>query len=564
MSERNVTPATAEQSEQQRRLVLSEEEYTLHLSTIIQRDFFPDLAGLERQAALLDRRSRGDITGAVAVRRAARQLQQHEEALAEQEEEDEHDLTNGNNNNGTRKRPRPLPRESLTGFHARATNEDDEEFDSNQKEQVQANRERLEQLFRPTDAVKAPMLLQASDLFQVTSNRIAASEWNKPNVRNGFFDVPTPQQRMPTNAHYQGVEESSTTITTTNNSSNSSRSDQKYNEQQQALLQIMPPPPNVQKGVEESLNSIQNRQQQQQQQQQQQLVIIPKKQTLVEYIPKHALEKKIEPSQTRFPTTKIVPFAFAKRALIPVPPGESGSDFDNGGGSTTDTDASTDLDASSSLPIHVERYARAKRQLRKQETFVNMTPLILPGGVGNESPLMTWGTVDSTPIVLSGREVQVNGNNNDNGDNYQKSDALSFSLPAETGRDHAAQKAQWQLERRAKRAKSTSTSSSSKVKRQEAAHGRNESSSASTASLTPAAMSLFEKTKTTTPSRSQDAFASALRRSYTPKSRAGGGSSSSSSRRTSRDHAYNTTPLASRHERAIAPTGKQTTKTRKK
>jgi protein DGCR14 len=546
MSERKATPTTAEQSEQQRRLVLSEEEYTLHLSTIIQRDFFPDLADLERQAALLDRRSRGDITGAVAVRRAARRLQQHEEALAEQEEEDEHDLTN--DNNGTRKRPRPLPRETLTGFHARATNEDDQEFDSNQKEQVQANRERLEQLFRPTDAAKAPMLLQASDLFQVTSNRIAASEWNKPNVRNGLFFVPTPQ-RMPTNDHDQGVVESSTTITTTNNSN---RSDQNYNEQQ-ALLRIMPPPSNVQKGVEESSNSVQN-------QQQQQLVAIglPKKQTLVEYIPKHALEKKIEPSQTRFPTTKIVPFAFAKRALIAVPPDESESDFDNGGGSTTD--ASTDLDASSSLPIHVERRARAKRQLREQETFVNMTPLILPGGVGNESPLMTWGTVDSTPIVLSGREVQVNGNDNDTGE-YEKSDALSFSLPAETGRDHAAQKAQMQLERRAKRTKYTATSS--KAKRQEAAYGRNESVSASTASLTPAAMSLFEKTKTTTPSRSQDAFASALRRSYTPKSRAASCSSSSSSRRTSRDHAYNTTPLASRHERAIAPTGKQTIKTRK-
>ena len=61
----------------QRRLVLSEEDYTDKLSKIIQRDFFPDVSNLERQNALLDCRLRGDAVGAVAVRRAARKRSSH-------------------------------------------------------------------------------------------------------------------------------------------------------------------------------------------------------------------------------------------------------------------------------------------------------------------------------------------------------------------------------------------------------------------------------------------------------------------------------------------------------
>ncbi|GMI60602.1 hypothetical protein ScalyP_jg3772 [Parmales sp. scaly parma] len=43
-------------------------------------------------------------------------------------------------------------------------------------------------------------------------------------------------------------------------------------------------------------------------------------------------------------------------------------------------------------------------------SFVQMTPLIIPGGQGdeNDSPLMTWGEVDMTPIVLS-KSAQAQG-----------------------------------------------------------------------------------------------------------------------------------------------------------
>jgi protein DGCR14 len=500
MSQRRKKPT--EQSDQ-RRLVLSEEEYTSTLSAIVQRDFFPDLPDLERQVAVLDRRSKGDHAGAVTVRRAARALEEHDEALRAQEEEDENDISDELH---IRKRARPLHRETLTGFHARATNEDDDEFDSQQKNEVQANRKCLEILFRPTDPyVTLPRLTMASDQFQGTPNRIAASEWNAPKVRNALFFVPTPQ--------IKAGQEMEPKLFPNGSSFESEANHLLTNENQVrevAIALTMPPPARVQN----------------------QNAIVPRsnlsapKHSLVEYIPKHALEKKIDPGQTRFPPRQLVTFR------PPLAPPQTESDTD---GFTTD--ASTDLDAPH-RPIEQERHARARKDRRVQETFVNMTPLVIPGS-GNEAPIMTWGTVSGTPVVLSGQEVADGG-------------SQSFSLPNENERDRAAQKAQSELERRAKRAKSSSTRSKRKASTTAPRTGAG--------SLTPAAMSLLEKTKRTgslspagmslfqgnkTSSRSRDAFASALRCSYTPQPRRGASESRQSS---SRDHAYKATPLASRNE----------------
>jgi hypothetical protein len=180
------------------------------------------------------------------------------------------------------------------------------------------------------------------------------------------------------------------------------------------------------------------------------------------------------------------------------------------------TDASTDLDAPL-RPFEHERRKRQRQNERTQQSYVAMTPLIVPGAAGNESPITTWGTVDSTPMVLSGREVG------------EKSS--SFSVPAENERERAARKAESELVRRAKRAKSSSKSTKEKK-----------------LALTPAAMALFEKTKRT-PSRPRDAFASSLRSSYTPKSRSSSRTHSTSGRRT-QDSAFNATPLASKHHGA--------------
>lgn len=464
-------PAPQESSKQSR-LVLSEEGYTSTLSAIVQRDYFPENQDLERQVALLEKRSQGDGAGAVAIRRAARQLKDHAEALADQEVEDEHDLQEGN----VRRRARPLHQESITGFHARATNEDDVEFDSKQKKEVKENRERLEKLFRPKDLAKTPLLEMASDDFQPESNRIAAVEWNKPNVRNGLFFNPTPLRKSYSQEQVDPIK-----LLT-----NGGDGTDDITESQQLAL-AMPPPARVSKQSQnkESSPSL--------------------KHALVEYIPKHSMKKKIEPSQTRFPTT-IVPLP--NRALS-LPDGFSETD-----GSITDV--STDLDGPL-RPIEDERRNFQRKNKRTQQSFVAMTPLIVPG-VGNQSPLTTWGSIDSTPIVLSGQEWD---------DNEPKSS--SFSLASESERETLARKAESEIARRAKRAKKS-------FKSKKICGG----------SLTPAAMSLLEKTKRT-PSHPRDAFASALRGSYTPKPRSRTGSSSG---RPS-DTAYNSTPLASQHQKGL-------------
>lgn len=474
----------------QRRKVLTEEEYSATLASIVQRDYFPEIPELERQAAVLERRAQGDIAGAVAVRRAARRLQQHEDTLTALEEEDEHDL----NAQQVRRRARPLHQETITGFHARVTNEDDEEFYSNQKREIQENRDRLEKLFRPTESNNSLPLLTnnlASDQYQAEPNRIAAIEWHKPSVRNGLFFVPTPQREKA----IEGESEPQSIKLIANGHNGSASTSQQ--------LALMPPPAKI--NVKEST---------------------PKHQ-LVEFIPKHAFEKRIDPSQTRFPN-KIIPLP-VRQGLVTASELESETD-----GSITD--ASTDLDA----PLHPVEDERRKRQLaRNRQSYVAMTPLIIPGVTGNESPIMTWGTVDSTPLIMSGQESQDHTN--------QES---SYSLAAENERERAARKAEKELARRAKRAKGPSTSKSSRS----TSKGNK---SPITASLTPAALSLWNKTKGTlaTPARSADAFSSSLRSSYTPKrpsssiaSRASTGSCThgTSSRVGPRDTAFNSTPLASR------------------
>jgi hypothetical protein len=313
----------------------------------------------------------------------------------------------------------------------------------------------------------------ASDQFQPESNRIAASEWNKPKVRNGLFFNPTPLLKIGSEQELSGE---SIKLST-------------HGSESHQLSLIMPPPAQVRKKSGQLSKP--------------KLAPVTKH-ALAEYIPKHALEIKIDPSQTRFPN-KIVPLPNRSLAA-PTETSESETD-----GSTTD--ASTDLDAPL-RPIGQERRHHQRKHERIQQSYVAMTPLLVPGA-GNQSPITTWGTVDTTPLVLSGQE-------------HKDTNSSSFTLSGETERDRAARKAEVQLARRAKRAKSTK-SKSTKLK-----------------ALTPAATSLLEKVKRT-PSRPRDAFASALRSSYTPNPRSK--STSRSSRRTS-DSAYNATPLASQHQRA--------------
>jgi len=433
----------SQQPQRQRRAVLSEEEYTSTLNDIVQRDYFPDLPSLRRQAAVLEKRAVGDVAGAVAIRRAARQVEEHEQALAQEELETEQDVGPDH----LRKVPRPLHRETVSGFHARVTSEDNAEFDATQRQEVHANRARLQQVFSLQitngtvrgEGSETPLL--ASDKFNPSPHRIAATEWtNYETGANGLFF--NPQHVI------AGDDETSQQKLLTNGDSKVS-----------AENQLMPPPPPVKRSSETSS-------------------AIVLKQDMVEYVPKNQVEKRIEPSQTRFPAVVSLP------PTQQLTPGYSSTDYS--------TEASTDLDAPM-LPVSVERQARVKRQRREQETLVAMTPQIVPGrSAGNESPIVTWGNVSATPMVLGGVD-----------DVSEK----TFRLPAESDRDHAARRAEATLEKARRKTKQRSTKNAATPLDH------------MTASLTPAARSLLNKSSIRRPEsvRSSSAFGSALRSSYTPK-----------------------------------------------
>mmetsp|Transcript_4940 Transcript_4940/g.5490 ORF Transcript_4940/g.5490 Transcript_4940/m.5490 type:complete len:534 (+) Transcript_4940:56-1657(+) len=510
----------------QRRLVLSEEEYTSKLSKIVERDYFPDVSNLERQNALLDCRLRGDVVGAVFVRRESRRLMGSEEDINAQRERDDYDLLETDNSalydqktiavcdNGrlVRKFPRPLHEENLTGFHVRATNEDDDEFDSNLKRDIQVNRQRLAGVFQKNNGNNGNSsesysntslrLEMASDDYAPETNRIGWKEWKQPKMQNSLFFNPTPGSDS-SGQNYDNDRRNTKFLL-----GNDSTSPAFVKE---ATSRMLPPSKkqtqdmlSIQRNTAESHTPM-------------------LKSQLMEYIPKHSLEKKIEPNATRFPS-KIRPF-------LPVASKENGI-LDHAIDSDTDvdymcsTDASTDLDAPL-RPVEKERLRFRRQPKSYQQSYVAMTPQIIPGA-GNESPITTWGTA-GTPIILSGGQQQEL--------DITLSSSIStspFQISSTSGRERAARKAEKMLSKRAKLGSSSSSSFKARKRK-------------STGSLTPAALSLLKKTKSIQ-SQSRDAFSSSLRKTYTPRIHSSALPSScmknrrSSSQSKKRDHAYNATP----------------------
>jgi protein DGCR14 len=542
----NKTEASAK-SRGQRRLVLSEEEYTSTLSSIVQRDYFPQINELERQNALLECRSRGDVAGAVAVRRVTRRLMEHEEAIEAKRQDDDRDVMKLENGDSTliRKRSRPLTEESLTGFHARVTNEDDQEFDVNLKQEIQSNRQRLERAFQLTnscsEAADTPKRLHdgkflldemASDDFAPESNRIAASEWNKPAMKNELFFNPTPLRGASIQAAAAAAKSADQKLLTNGNAANDTVSESDLQDTSNHPLMLPPTRSQTQNMMAVRSNSDAS-------EPNATTTTIAAKSQLVEYIPKHYLEKKIDPSQTRFQTNNsIIPVAGQAIARRRTSTGLlDASDTDDTDSYATDTSLySTDLDAPL-RSVEQERKRREKRLRKEQsnQSYVAMTPQIFPGVAGNASPITTWGTIDQTPIVLSGRDpAEMNTMNESASTNNDGSS--SFLLQAQSHREEVARRAERELARRAQRAKQPGAAAFTKKK---------PSDSRKTSSLTPSAMSLLKKTGRLS-SRSRDAFGSALRSSYSQarsrsilSSRLGGGGSQSSRQK---DHAYNATP----------------------
>ncbi|KAG7343992.1 nuclear protein Es2 [Nitzschia inconspicua] len=542
----------------QRRLVLSEEDYTSTLSTIVQRDYFPQINELERQNALLECRLRGDVAGAVAVRRATRRLMGHEDAMEAQRLKDDEDVITLENGNKTciRKRPRPLSEETLTGFHARVTNEDNEEFDSNLRQEIQSHREHLEQVFhsQATAATSTKNSVtnsfqrltngkdlldeMASDDFCPESNRISVIDWKRPPMKNELFFNPTPLRGASASQYalQQRSVEDHSKLLLTNGAADGGTKDIAlephipHHASNNPLM--LPPTPSQTRTISVRSNKMTSNA----------TPAVPQSQ-LVEYIPKYNLEKKIDPSQTRFPSrSSIIPVP--GRGVLHSTSTSTGlldaSDTEDSESYATDASTlySTDLDAPL-RPLEQERQRRNRRNQKQQQqqdrSYVAMTPQIIPGVAGNASPITTWGTIEQTPLIISGRDPGSEFTNDDG--------TSSFMLPAQSQREEAARHAEMALAKRAKLAKATVTKASKSRKSATVSASRKMSPA-----LTPGGVSLLQK-RGKVSSRSGDAFGSALRNSYSQSRPSQTRSSNNrlersgrSSKRSQRDHAYNATP----------------------
>ena len=550
--------------DRQRRKIVSEEEYQSLLSGIITRDYYPSLPSLHRDAIVLQKRSEGDIASAVAIRRAARQIATNEELLQKEEEMDE---LIARDNGGIRKRPRPLERESIDGFHARVTSEDNAEFEMNMKEEARQKREQMDIVFNTfgSDYKKVGQLLltndtggndtgaidpsrtrglcatplMASDEFTAPVHRIQAPgttvDGKNKTDRNSLFFTPN---------HYTSPEPSA--LCTTNGKTTS------------LMMKEMPPPSNnplvcIHSSLPFRANTSMELRSKMQD---------SETMHLIEYQAKPSIEsseKRIIPANTRFAyqtESRIV--VRTTRQTIEAPTAAVKTEY------AYETDSSTtDLDASP-LPLTLERRSRLDRIERDRNTFVAMTPLIVPGGGGDgssrddDSPIITWGNVASTPLVSGGERLRsaitTTSNINDEQENM-------FKLPVQDKTEVIAKAAEAKLAKLSKRFKEAGGTTKDAVSQTGSSSLSSVAKSSildRTRSLTPAARSLLEKSTSNLSSRilaksssmkiaarSGSAFGSALRNSYTPNSQR---DRVKSSRSQQRKDVYKSTPLASSGE----------------
>ena len=628
---------------QQPRQILDEEEYTDTLSHIVTRDYFPSLPSLRRDAAILDARSRGDISGAVAVRRMARKDEMEREKEWKEEMEQERaattsvtetslmSYTNQNNNAKihVRKRPRPLKHETITGFHSRVTSEDNAEFECNQERERKEREERLGVIYASHADRKGRLRIEAcmngtsknieeeassnnnaarallcdtpiglsSDLYDAPPSaglRITDSDGNDKEAyasnngigRNGLFFQPlhrssndnrtkTSSEKLLLTSSEGGPSSAGTFLALENNNTNAGENtvnNEKIEINDKSDNLLMPPPPSRlpasssnavvlhQKSNGEPSSTTNNAKS------------IDDRCQLVEYLPKPTLPD-IYPPATRFP------YQNESRLLAK---NNNNTAYNRRGsiqsmGSFTDASETTDLD-SSPRSLERERAAYKKARTRENETFVAMTPLIYPGGGGGNGrnnqgeaqsfgvepnePIMTWGDVQSTPLVLgNGAAVDARAETSStsaadweptypssllsvgNGDADSESSSLpSFDVVDDNRREVMARRAEKGLLDRAKTYRSGSSNSNKRRKDDDDQSVRSSQSSRSItsttpfdrkASLTPAARALLEASNNAHQSKKKksgsrlfqgsstnpgasSSFGSSLRMSYTP------------------------------------------------
>ncbi|KAL7567761.1 hypothetical protein ACA910_000516 [Epithemia clementina (nom. ined.)] len=610
---------------QQRREVLTEEEYSQSLSTVIRRNFFPDLPQLEAEVALQSAREEGDLGKVIALRRAARKLLQHEEEAVLQEEHEEQEQTEL----GLRKRPRLLEHESLTNFHLRVTSEDNAEYESIQKEELQKQRdERLRNtrqamalltsggrstsrtgnsggnMNNNNRAQNGTPLILASDEFNPSPHRrvLTRQETERASqTDNPLFFVPTNNNETP---HLAQNNNMSTYLNDKNNNNNSHLLEWKggsdgYDNQAQLreagnknnltsntadkseLALLMPPPASKQSRKQFTssssdpsftmiagpshpitLNNSNNSN------------VLGLPAPPIQYIPKDHLQKRIVPSATRFESVRLGSSALSISSVVAAGttrPSLQDRLFSDAA-STTDytTDSTeTDLDATPRHSVQRELEHARKRHRREQTTVVAMTPVIIPGqqqlssNSGGDSddevdaPIMTWGNVSSTPLVLPRGQGYVVAHpqqqfSGEEGENATSAGCPMFNVAEETVRETAANQALAILQARGRRAAAASTPARKPVCVISSSSGR--------ASRRLAAISSSynrARSSSITPARSSSALGTALRASYSrpsSSSRSCSSASNSTSLRRSAIRSKSTTRNLQEHRTAHAAT----------
>jgi len=555
--------------EGQSRDVLEEEEYTSTLSHIIARDYYPSLHSLRRDQAILDARRTGDVATAVAIRRAARKAEierDNEWSKDQEEEQDAYEETaivphvNGIAIH-VRKRPRELKHETVDGFHQRVISEDNAEFDANQERERKIREKQLGIIFAAKDSKEGRLMIEdgesasapekgsrnlarallcdtpiglASDLYDAEPTaglRITGANKNASDIRdnaangigrNGLFFQP---QHLANDCRQTNegpllltaAPSSGTFLTLENGSSIAAATTATEGRNTDKLL--MPPPrARITNSSGEQMNDIES----ELRSSGTSTAVVDK----VEYLPK-PLERDINTQATRFQhqnESRLLARSTNEGVL-------------RGDGSFTDTSASTDLE--SFAPLSEERSAYKRAKQKEHDTFVPMTPLIHPG---QKEQLMTWGNVESTPMVLGGKAVD--------GVDWEptQSDeplAPSYDVVDGTSREALARRAERKIQNRTKAYRSAgkqNTSASSVADDERSVHSAASASAVDrAASLTPAAQALLKANSrmphkatrrskpssrifqsstrgSSTPicSASRDSFGSALRQAYAP------------------------------------------------
>jgi protein DGCR14 len=523
--------------QRQARRILTEEAYTGTLSTIISRDYFPSLQSLQRDAAVLEKRSQGDIAGAVAIRRQARKLALHEEDLAEQERMEEQEAIM--ENDGIRKRARPLHRETVDGFHARVTSEDNHDFEVEMRTENRERRERMNIIYNSvgTQYSQVPKLLesQRNNNHEDSSERqISRTLAETPMMASDEFTAPTIPLQL---AGGDGTAERNSLFF-----SPAHRSETLPIEQQGRQLNLQLEQNVASANLEDSIampppSSFLCRKSEQLCTKYEVKMKAPVGQ-MVEYTAKRSMvqsnKKHTIPANTRF--------VYQNESRLTKRSDELQQTSRLHGTSLNEYESdstSTDLDAPQ-RPLAFERQAREKRIYTERNNLVVMTPVIVPKGRdddpdsgflnGNQSPIMTWGDVASTPLAHGGEGLSVEMANNSSREDL---DSKVFQLPKVDRRENHACVAEIKLAGQIKKFKEANVQGkpTNTTRIESSRDGKKMKSTYldRKKSLTPAARSLLERsalssssslfscTKSKINARESSSLSSALRSSYTPK-----------------------------------------------